>query len=142
MDKDGNGTLDQAEVARGLRRLGVEVSDALLEELVKVIDVNQDGLIELKEFLEALKMPEKLSEKASDASEGQVEAVEAPESPDDVLLTAQVAPAAVRPSVRASRQLTPPTPKARASRAPVPARGSAPLGFEMAWKGLDALLGP
>ena len=135
MDKDGNGTLDQEEVARGLRRLGIEVSEELVLELVKVIDVNQNGLIELKEFLEALKVPqEKLVVKVSDVSDAQEAPVEAPNSPDDVLLTAQVAPA---PAVRASRQLTPPTPKARASRV-VPARGAA-LWFEMACKGLQRL---
>ena len=47
MDKDKSGSLDPAEVARGFKRLGVDlVSESLLDEILAKLDVNQNGLIE------------------------------------------------------------------------------------------------
>ncbi|CAJ1346008.1 unnamed protein product, partial [Effrenium voratum] len=57
MDKDQSGTLDRSEVGRGLRRLGLEVSEPLLEEILDTVDANRNGLVEMREFLQALKDP-------------------------------------------------------------------------------------
>lgn len=46
MDRDSSGTLDPPEVARGFKRLGVEVSETLLDEIVVAVDVNKNGMIE------------------------------------------------------------------------------------------------
>eukprot|EP00435_Cladocopium_sp_Y103_P053048 s667_g16.t2 len=62
MDKDNSGNLDVAEVARGLKRLGLDVSEALLDDLVAAIDVNKNGLIEMKEFVHALKLPDDVAD--------------------------------------------------------------------------------
>ncbi|CAL1171743.1 unnamed protein product [Cladocopium goreaui] len=62
MDKDTSGSLDVAEVARGLKRLGLDVSEALLDDLVAAIDVNKNGLIEMKEFVHALKLPDDVAD--------------------------------------------------------------------------------
>eukprot|EP00434_Breviolum_minutum_P007999 symbB.v1.2.007055.t1/scaffold414.1/size398445/19 len=62
MDKDNSGSLDVAEVARGLKRLGIEASEALLDEIVAAIDVNKNGLIDMKEFVHALKLPQDVAD--------------------------------------------------------------------------------
>ena len=57
MDKDDSGSLDKTEVARGLKRLGIEASPDLLDQIVAAIDVNNDGILEMKELVRALKDP-------------------------------------------------------------------------------------
>lgn len=61
MDRDSSGTLDPPEVARGFKRLGVEVSETLLDEIVVAVDVNKNGMIEMSELLHALKLPQDIA---------------------------------------------------------------------------------
>lgn len=52
-DQDGNGTLDADELSAALRAAGCEtVDDAHLGKVMKLIDTNGDGLIQLDEFKE------------------------------------------------------------------------------------------
>ena len=51
IDKDGSGSIDMDELKKMMRNLGQDQSDAELAELVKSVDENNDGLIQLREFL-------------------------------------------------------------------------------------------
>lgn len=42
--------------------MGLDVSEALLDDLVAAIDVNKNGLIEMKEFVHALKLPDDVAD--------------------------------------------------------------------------------
>ncbi|CAJ1386890.1 unnamed protein product [Effrenium voratum] len=65
IDKDGSGALDPSELQRGFRRLGVDVSDALLQQLCDALDTDENGKVEARlglkrnwpSWFEALKGP-------------------------------------------------------------------------------------
>lgn len=54
LDKDGNGSLSREEIARGLKRLDVVMEAALFDLLLDTMDLNQDGLIDMAEFIRCL----------------------------------------------------------------------------------------
>lgn len=70
MDKDDSGSLDKTEVARGLKRLGIEASPDLLDQIVAAIDVNNDGVLEMKELVRALKDPREAAPPTASAASG------------------------------------------------------------------------
>ena len=49
-DTDGDGELSPEELRRGLSHIGFSISGPELEQLVKAIDSNEDGQIQLSEF--------------------------------------------------------------------------------------------
>ena len=51
VDKDGSGSLDRKELKTLLRHLSIEVTAAQLEEAIDMIDDDDEGLIEIDEFL-------------------------------------------------------------------------------------------
>lgn len=54
LDKDRNGSLSRDEIARGLKRLDVVMEAALFQMLLDTMDLNQDGLVDMDEFLRSL----------------------------------------------------------------------------------------
>jgi len=54
LDRDGSGSLDREEIAQGLKRLDVAISDAALDTLVSMVDTDENGQINLQELLRAL----------------------------------------------------------------------------------------
>ena len=62
-DKDGGGTISMAELKGVMERLGTKVSDKELREIISTVDENNDGEIDLEEFIMMMKkMPEKKEE--------------------------------------------------------------------------------
>jgi len=53
-DRDGDGTIDIAELTRGLSALGVNLSPAQVAALRDTMDTDQDGTISMSEFMTAL----------------------------------------------------------------------------------------
>ena len=51
-DKDGSGKIDAAELKDALRKLGHEVSDDKLKKYITQVDVNNDGEVDLAEFVQ------------------------------------------------------------------------------------------
>lgn len=57
MDSSGDGVLSAKELKFGLRDLGVELSASELALLMRALDRNRDGSIDLSEFVEVLRGP-------------------------------------------------------------------------------------
>eukprot|EP00850_Spirogloea_muscicola_P022002 SM000272S10269 [mRNA] locus=s272:126940:131164:+ [translate_table: standard] len=53
MDADGSGTITLDELKEGLQRVGSNLKDVEIEELMKAADADQDGTIDYPEFLAA-----------------------------------------------------------------------------------------
>lgn len=53
-DADGSGNIDKKEIRSVCEKLGVEVSDADIEDLIKSADDNGDGKISFAEFKKAV----------------------------------------------------------------------------------------
>ncbi|GAM18738.1 hypothetical protein SAMD00019534_019130 [Acytostelium subglobosum LB1] len=54
LDKDGHGTIQEAELRQILTTLGDYLSSADVDELMKEVDVNTDGAISYQKFVEML----------------------------------------------------------------------------------------
>jgi len=56
LDKDKSGSLDVSELKDGLMSLGIgeETLDNLFERMLAVLDVNKNGSIDIKDFVELL----------------------------------------------------------------------------------------
>ncbi|CAE7873917.1 SLC25A24 [Symbiodinium necroappetens] len=124
MDKDDSGSLDKTEVARGLKRLGIEASSDLLDQIVAAIDVNNDGVLDMKELVRALKDPrEAAPPTASDGSGGP-----GPDSPggDDVEATEPPAAARSLSPLREARDAAAPLETSEPTEAAEEAPGPAP----------------
>jgi len=68
LDKSGSGSLDRQEIAQGLKRLDVVLTAPMLDALVKAVDADENGRIDLEELLRALDLstaPFKASKKTS-----------------------------------------------------------------------------
>ena len=50
-DKDGDGTITAKELEIILKRLGQNPTDEELEEMIKEVDVDQNGTVDFSEFL-------------------------------------------------------------------------------------------
>eukprot|EP00561_Arcocellulus_cornucervis_P007519 CAMPEP_0185811084 /NCGR_PEP_ID=MMETSP1322-20130828/7499_1 /TAXON_ID=265543 /ORGANISM="Minutocellus polymorphus, Strain RCC2270" /LENGTH=135 /DNA_ID=CAMNT_0028507455 /DNA_START=36 /DNA_END=443 /DNA_ORIENTATION=- len=62
-DKDGGGTISMAELKGVMERLGTKVSDKELRDIISNVDENNDGEIDVTEFISMMKkMPEKKNE--------------------------------------------------------------------------------
>lgn len=57
MDYSGDGVLSAKELKFGLRDIGVELSPSELALLMRALDRNRDGSIDLREFLDVLRGP-------------------------------------------------------------------------------------
>lgn len=55
IDQDGNGTLERGELMAALRRLGVKLTGAELDGILRAIDVDGNGTIDYQEFYFLLK---------------------------------------------------------------------------------------
>ena len=55
MDTDGSGQLEKDELAAALRKLGMQVSDDVLDRVFGMLDVDNDGGVEVSEFLERMR---------------------------------------------------------------------------------------
>ncbi|KAL4966327.1 uncharacterized protein BDV14DRAFT_171428 [Aspergillus stella-maris] len=53
-DQDGSGTISSDELRRVLTSIGDNVSDADVEEMLKLADVNGDGSIDYEEFVKLM----------------------------------------------------------------------------------------
>ncbi|KAL4797618.1 hypothetical protein BDV19DRAFT_358393 [Aspergillus venezuelensis] len=53
-DQDGSGTISADELRRVLTSIGDNVSDADVEEMLKLADVNGDGTIDYEEFVKLM----------------------------------------------------------------------------------------
>ena len=51
-DKDGSGKIDKAELKEALKKLGHEPADAKLDEYITRVDVNNDGEVDMSEFVQ------------------------------------------------------------------------------------------
>eukprot|EP00924_Labyrinthula_sp_SR-Ha-C_P006739 snap_masked-scaffold_29-processed-gene-3.6-mRNA-1 protein AED:0.33 eAED:0.33 QI:0/-1/0/1/-1/1/1/0/173 len=49
-DKDGNGTIDVSEMKGVFQRLGIDASEQEVKDVMKLVDDNDDGEIDLGEF--------------------------------------------------------------------------------------------
>ena len=49
-DKDGNGTIDPKELGQLSKDLGQEITEEQIEEAMKELDLNGDGVVDLEEF--------------------------------------------------------------------------------------------
>lgn len=74
-DADGNGTIDQHEIAALFKKLGFEVRIEKLRELLYKVDTNANGSLEFGEFCEFLRLA-KSAEKSGSGGLGIGEAVE------------------------------------------------------------------
>jgi len=54
LDKDASGSLSRDEISRGLKRLDVVMETSLFDLLIHSMDLNQDGLVDMAEFLRCL----------------------------------------------------------------------------------------
>jgi calcium-dependent protein kinase len=54
-DKDKNGRISLEELRQTLRDDSVLLSDSKIENLIKEVDVNKDGVIDYKEFIKMMK---------------------------------------------------------------------------------------
>ena len=53
-DLDGSGTIDSSELKIVMRLLGFEMSDAMLDEMLSIVDFDNSGEIDWEEFLHAI----------------------------------------------------------------------------------------
>jgi hypothetical protein len=53
-DDDGGGYLDTEEFTWVLKRLGLELSDREMRDVVKACDIEDDGVIEYREFIPSM----------------------------------------------------------------------------------------
>ena len=70
MDKDGDGTLDEAEFMQAMTRLGVGLSENQLSKVMRAIDTDGEGSIDYNEFVEKVGLDDgdgKVAEQLSDA---------------------------------------------------------------------------
>ena len=51
MDTDGDGKISGKDLQIILKRLGINVGDGEIEEMIKVADKNGEGLVNIEEFL-------------------------------------------------------------------------------------------
>ena len=54
VDLDRSGTLDKKEIARALDLWNIPIDDAKLDELIEACDVDGDGQVDYKEFVDVL----------------------------------------------------------------------------------------
>ena len=54
LDANGNGTINPAELKASLLRFGLDASDQTLDEMIRAVDLDGDGVISLPEFKAAL----------------------------------------------------------------------------------------
>jgi calmodulin len=50
-DKDGDGVITKEELREGMRQLGIEISDADADAMLKEADLNDDGHVSYEEFV-------------------------------------------------------------------------------------------
>jgi len=50
LDENGNGTINPAELKASLLRYGLDASDQILDEMIRAVDLDGDGVIALTEF--------------------------------------------------------------------------------------------
>lgn len=67
-DTDSSGTLDRFEFRRAMRRLGVGLSPAQVEQLVQAVDSDRSGEVSYAEFLDAVLAPEPEQEPEAEAA--------------------------------------------------------------------------
>ncbi|XP_078315546.1 uncharacterized protein LOC111129679 [Crassostrea virginica] len=53
-DKDGNGTIDAAELRQAMKSLGETMTDEEVDEMIKVADVDSDGKVNYQEFVKIM----------------------------------------------------------------------------------------
>ena len=58
MDSSGRGSLEEADLARALKRLDIEMAPAQLARLLEHLDANGDGVVDAGEFLDAMRRHE------------------------------------------------------------------------------------
>jgi len=58
MDSSGRGSLEEADLARALHRLDIEMSNTQLKDLLNHLDANNDGVVDAGEFLDAMRRHE------------------------------------------------------------------------------------
>jgi calmodulin len=54
-DKDGSGKISHAELKAAMAQMGAKMSDAEIDEMIKVADQDGDGQIDYSEFLKIMK---------------------------------------------------------------------------------------
>lgn len=70
MDKDGDGTLDEAELKQAMERLGVGLTDLQLSKLMRAVDTDGEGTIDYNEFVERVGLDDgddEIGERLTDA---------------------------------------------------------------------------
>ena len=79
-DADGSGSLDRFEFRRAMRRLGIGLTAAQVEQLLAAVDSDRSGDISYAEFVEAIHEPEPEPEpeaaQAVDAAASMLQAIE------------------------------------------------------------------
>ena len=53
MDTNGDGQVTKEELKALLQQLGEAVDDAVIDEMIKIADVNGDGKVDFNEFVKA-----------------------------------------------------------------------------------------
>ena len=53
MDSNGDGVVTRDELKNLLKGLGEDVTDDIVDEMIKIADANNDGKIQLEEFVKA-----------------------------------------------------------------------------------------